>query len=464
MMMMMMMKLAGILLFLSLVTTTSSTSSKTLRSRSKSSSAKASKKSFPKGSVHLCNDDDGTLDNLFQQCAATCSISSSSSSTDATNAPSASVPWFKQSIPWFKPRTASTNDEVVVTTTALDTMKPSCCEGGVTALHMIYHGVSGAELFANLDSLGASVSMVFPCGDEDAIKNSNDDTSAVRFANCERCFPTASSSCDPAMDWSTNVTVQSGDAVCVIVTDDSETKLPTNLPIYYKLPDNCTVVAANLRPSCSQPIYPPFGMLLGTCGGDGSPIVALSDGSSAASYLEFVNGATVQQQPGGATTTLLSDCDVSEGGEKPNNDHCCQGGVKYLMTRFNGGPSSPKAVLTNARRSRKVARQRGLSYRSYLPSPRSILHPSLRSYLPNRRIYLPSLRSYLPNRRIYLPSLQSYLRSFLPSLRSDLSHLRSVLPSLRPRWIPASNARLHDKTKHRSLLDLFAVMRTVGPR
>ena len=224
--------------------------------------------------------------------------------------------------------------------------KPSCCKGGVSVLKLQYLGDESKTFFLPTHKSIDDFIIFDSCNSKSSRKGK--DQSSFVFADCNQCFPTESnenaSSCDPTNDVYESITLDHTQIFCLISFDDGvplyDTKLPTDVTLYYQEADDDTSVSPiNIHTSCSQPIYPPFALQLEVCPHDRRLSINIEEDRSVnrkledaipirPSFLNFLDGISAKF-PG----ARLSNCDSSKSREIHN---CCKGGASFLKTKFAG--------------------------------------------------------------------------------------------------------------------------------
>lgn len=228
--------------------------------------------------------------------------------------------------------------------------KPTCCKGGVSALSTVYQGDVPATLY--LPSSVAGEQAQNAC---DGTGSTVDDLETIAFADCERCFPTASNSLLPectSSDLVSSIDVQPGDKVCLLSVDVFKTpsldaKFSTDTTLLFRLDTDDTLYYLELHTSCSKPIYPPYAVSF-DCAED-SLVVNLEQENVTGSYLEFVDGVSAKD-----STLLFTECSANtsvataawmrpgsskySGSKHGANEspRCCKGGVTYLKVLLDG--------------------------------------------------------------------------------------------------------------------------------
>jgi hypothetical protein len=225
--------------------------------------------------------------------------------------------------------------------------KPACCQGGVSAIKASYTGQNNVTFYiANHDSLG-SFTVEDQCG---VGGGSSLEPTTVRFADCNKCFPSKgqqnASLCDPATDiWDSIVVKNESDKFCLVVLDGDleylalNTKMPTDLKMFYQEGDTPgVVIPITFHTSCSKPVYPPYAIDLEACNGDEAFYIDLSlDGQPPSSLLKFEDGFGAKEFP----DSMFSTCEIPS---DKDTDQCCQGGSTFLKTKFGG--SELAGILT----------------------------------------------------------------------------------------------------------------------
>jgi hypothetical protein len=208
--------------------------------------------------------------------------------------------------------------------------KPFCCEDGVSAIKATFWGTHSTTLFVPTNGAVNGFTVVDMCNREGA---RHADLFAVKFADCDLCFPGGERlDCSLGEVWD-YITVDHGDEVCLISLDG---RLPVEVVLYYQGDNDSTnVFPLNLHTSCSKPIYAPYAIKLGACPGDDDLYINLDavspnevdDKLAEASFLKFVDGV------GAEDLTLFSDCGVDDEEEITT---CCTGGSSFLRTELGG--------------------------------------------------------------------------------------------------------------------------------